>query len=76
MTGKPKRSRGRPKVYHGERVTSQFRCDTDINDQWTEAAAERGVSKNAFLQRALAHYLNTLVPLDELLPVYQDQEAS
>lgn len=57
----------RPKIYDQERVTTALRMPKELQDRLHAAASERDVSANLLAVRAIADYLDRLVPTDELL---------
>jgi predicted transcriptional regulator len=59
-------SGGRPTVYDEKRVTTNVRFDPDLHRRLHEAANDRDVSVNLLVNRAVADYLDRLLPLDEI----------
>lgn len=55
---------GRPKICDEPRVTTAIRLPTSLRGQLQEAAAERDVSVNHLVTRAVSDYLARLGPLD------------
>lgn len=60
------RAPGRPAEF-GERVTKAVRLEPDLDRRLKAEAQARNVSANLLINRAVAEYLDRLVPLDELL---------
>jgi len=56
----------RPKVYEGKRVTTAVRVPEELHSRLAEAAAEREMSVNYLVVRAVENYLDRLIPADEL----------
>lgn len=61
----------RPKE-HGERAASFVRLPVDLHARLKAAAAERDVSANHLVERAVRAYLDNLIPVDELLSTRRD----
>jgi len=55
---------GRPSL--GDRKSTAVRIPADLHEQLAEAAAERDVSVNFLVVRAVADFLPRLLPLDEI----------
>ncbi|MEM7341844.1 MAG: CopG family transcriptional regulator [Actinomycetota bacterium] len=61
--------RGRPKTYSEDRKVKAVRISEELDRDLKAVSAERGVSVNLLINRAIADYLARLTPVDELLPV-------
>lgn len=57
---------GRPREYQ-DRVETGLRLPKDLHDRLVAAAAERDVSVNLLVTKAIDVYLDHLVPVDEVL---------
>lgn len=57
---------GRPRTY-SNRVTTAIRFERDLHERLDVAAAERDVSINWLVTRAVEQFLDRLVPVDEWL---------
>lgn len=58
---------GRPKMY-SDRVDVGLRLDRDLRDALAAVAAERDVSANLLINKAIRRYLAELAPLDQAAP--------
>ena len=56
----------RPKIYKDKRVTTAVRVPEKLHGRLTEAAAEREISVNYLVVRAVEDYLDRLIPADQL----------
>jgi predicted HicB family RNase H-like nuclease len=56
----------RPKVYNGKRVTTAVRVPEGLHGRLAEAAAEREISVNFLVVKAVEDYLDRLIPADQL----------
>jgi predicted transcriptional regulator len=57
----------RPKKYDQERVTTAIRMSEELQNRLKEAADERDISVNLLAVKAIADYLDHLIPTDEIL---------
>lgn len=57
---------GRPKQYTEPRVNTSLRLPASLHRRLQAAAAERGVAVNLLMERAVARYLDKLIPVDHL----------
>lgn len=67
---------GRPRE-HGDRLSITVRLDPDLVARLDEEAHDREVGRTLLVDRALRHYLDRLVPVDELvltIPDHPEQE--
>lgn len=55
----------RPREY-GARVATQVRLEPDLHQRLHEAAEDRDVSVNWLVTKALGHFLDRLIPADEI----------
>ena len=53
---------GRPRVYDEPRVATAIRLPASLHDELRSAAADRDVSVNLLVNRAVAAYLRQLPP--------------
>lgn len=51
---------GRPREYHGPRITTAVRLPADLHARLKAAASERTVSANRIVERAIERYLDDL----------------
>jgi predicted HicB family RNase H-like nuclease len=58
---------GRPKQFDDDRVTKALRIPPGLDHRLKDAAAERGISVNLVINRAIEDYLNRLLPVDEIM---------
>lgn len=56
----------RPTIYTEPRVGTNIRLRPELHAAFRAAADERGVSFNWLAERALADYLERLLPVDEI----------
>ena len=56
---------GRPKIYEEPRVATAVRLPTSLRDELQAAAAERDVSVNFLVTRAVRDYLTRLPPVTD-----------
>ena len=56
----------RPKMHKGRRVTTAVRVPEELHRRLTTAAAEREVSVNYLVVKAVEDYLERLIPASEL----------
>lgn len=56
---------GRPRTEPADRRSTQIRFPTPMLDELHIAAAERDVSVNWLVNRAVADFLDRLIPVDE-----------
>ena len=56
----------RPRLYNEERITTAVRLPEALHSRVRGVAAQRDVSVNLLVERALAHYLDRLPPLEDL----------
>jgi predicted HicB family RNase H-like nuclease len=56
----------RPKVHHDPRVTTAVRLPEELHERLRKAAADRDLSANYLVVKALEEFLNNLVPAEEL----------
>ena len=63
MTDTPRRRPGRPPG--PDRAAITIRLPEDVHRRLHDAAAERDLSANHLASRAIADYLDRLIPLDE-----------
>jgi predicted HicB family RNase H-like nuclease len=56
----------RPKTYTEDRVTTAVRLPETIHQELQQAAADRDLSVNYLVTRAVAEFLGKLIPADEL----------
>ena len=56
----------RPKLYEGKRVTTAVRVPEPLHSRLTTAAAEREISVNYLVLKAVEDYLDRLIPADQL----------
>lgn len=56
----------RPKLYEGKRVTTAVRVPERLHSRLTTAAAERDISVNYLVLKAVEDYLDRLIPADQL----------
>lgn len=61
----------RPTEYE-PRISTNVRIPTELADRLHAAAVEREVSANRLITKAIAEYLDRLVPLDDLLRTTDD----
>lgn len=61
-----KRTPGRPAEF-GRRVTKAVRLDPELDERLKAEAEARNLSANLLINRAVAEYLDRLVPLDQVL---------
>ena len=57
--------RGAPRRYD-RRTTTAIRLPDDLHDRLVAAAAERDVSANFLVNKAVAQFLDRLIPIDEM----------
>lgn len=57
----------RPKQYQDERVSTALRLPVELHERLKAAAEERDVSANWLINRAIAAYLDQLVPAGDLM---------
>jgi predicted HicB family RNase H-like nuclease len=67
---------GRPKKYTQERATTAIRMPKELHQRLQEAAAERDISANLLAVKAIASYLDQLVPPEELLVTRDELHAA
>lgn len=58
------------------RTSTMVRFDPDLHARLTEAAAERDVSMNWLVNRAVARYLDDLVPVDQIVLTRSERAAA
>ena len=58
---------GRPKLYAEPRVATAIRLPLSVRDELQHAAAERDVSVNFLVTRAVSDFLRRLPPVDDSL---------
>lgn len=56
----------RPRTYDDDRINTAVRIPRDLHEQLHTAAAERGVSANWLILRAIEDFIPRLIPVDEL----------
>lgn len=61
-------TRGRPKEYPEERVTTAVRIPKVLYKRAKHAALDRDVGVGLLINRALERYLENLPPVDKVLP--------
>jgi predicted transcriptional regulator len=59
----------RPRIYDPDRVSTQVRLPAELHERLRRTAAERQVSANLLVERAVDDYLDRLPPVDEVAPV-------
>jgi predicted HicB family RNase H-like nuclease len=52
---------------HGHRITTAVRFPPDLHERLKNAAAERDVAMNVIVNKAVADYLDRLIPIDEMV---------
>ena len=55
----------RPRMY-GDRVSTQVRIPVDVHARLVDAAAERDLTVNWLVTRAIEEYLARLIPVGEI----------
>jgi predicted HicB family RNase H-like nuclease len=55
----------RPKLYEEKRVTTAVRLPEHLHQRLQETAAERDVSVNYLVGKAIDFYLDQLIPVDQ-----------
>lgn len=58
--------RGRPREYD-DRVSTSIRLPVDLHQRLSVAAEEREVSVNYLVNKAIADFLDRLIPADEIM---------
>lgn len=58
-------------MHHEKRVTTAVRLPEDLHQRLKDAAEERDVSVNLIVTKAVAQYLDGLLPADEVLVTRQ-----
>lgn len=61
----PKRKAGRPPKL-GALTSAGYRLPTDLHERLMAAAAERDVSANFLVVKAVDHFLDRLLPVEEM----------
>ncbi len=56
---------GRPRIYD-RRVSSGYRIAPELHERLLAAAAERDLSVNVLITKAIEDYLPRLLPVDEI----------
>lgn len=62
----------RPREYD-KRLSTAIRFDPETHARLTAAARERDLSINWLVERAVRHYLDRLVPVDEMVLIREDR---
>jgi len=57
----------RPRIFHEERVTTAVRLPQSVHRRLRQAAADRDVSANLLVTRAVTEFLDRLPTADEIL---------
>lgn len=66
----------RPTKHHEKRVTTAVRLTESLHARLHETAAERDVSVNLIVSRAVTEYLDRLLPVEAVLAVQRKDGAA
>lgn len=65
----------RPRIYREPRVATAVRLPETLHRRLHDAAADREVSANLLIVRAVSDYLDHLAPLEQVLEPHRKQRS-